>query len=64
MEIFGREYDAESERQKGVEEFYRLQHINQTYDFVSKSHVSFSPIMCLLGDFKRRKCNADGNPIC
>ena len=34
--IFGRNYDAESERQKGVEEFYRLQHIKQTYDFVSK----------------------------
>ncbi|KAJ1438013.1 Inositol oxygenase [Sesbania bispinosa] len=31
-----RDYDAESERQKGVEEFYRLQHINQTYGFVSK----------------------------
>jgi inositol oxygenase len=31
-----RDYDAESERQKTVEEFYRLQHINQTYDFVSK----------------------------
>ncbi|WVZ22020.1 hypothetical protein V8G54_000564, partial [Vigna mungo] len=29
-----RDYEAESERQKGVEEFYRLQHINQTYDFV------------------------------
>lgn len=33
--IFCRNYDAESERQKSVEEFYRLQHINQTYDFVS-----------------------------
>lgn len=31
-----RDYDFESERQKGVEEFYRTQHINQTYDFVSK----------------------------
>lgn len=30
-----RSYDAESERQKGVEEFYRLQHTHQTYDFVS-----------------------------
>ena len=34
--VYGRDYDVESERQKGVEEFYRLQHINQTYDFVSK----------------------------
>lgn len=31
-----RDYHAESERQKTVEEFYRQQHINQTYDFVSK----------------------------
>ncbi|XP_047147866.1 inositol oxygenase 2-like isoform X2 [Vigna umbellata] len=31
-----RDYEAESERQKGVEEFYRLQHINQTYDFVKR----------------------------
>lgn len=30
-----RDYNAECERQKSVEEFYRLQHINQTYDFVS-----------------------------
>jgi len=35
--VYGRDYDVESERQKGVEEFYRLQHINQTYDFVSKA---------------------------
>ncbi|CAJ1937098.1 unnamed protein product [Sphenostylis stenocarpa] len=28
-----RDYDVESERKKCVEEFYRLQHINQTYDF-------------------------------
>jgi hypothetical protein len=34
--MLDRDYDAESERQKTVEEFYRLQHINQTYDFVSK----------------------------
>jgi hypothetical protein len=32
-----RDYDAESERQKSVEEFFRLQHINQTYDFVSRN---------------------------
>lgn len=30
-----RDYDAQSERQKSVEEFYRVNHINQTYDFVS-----------------------------
>jgi inositol oxygenase len=36
---FGRNYDEESERQKGVEEFYRLQHINQTFDFVSKFYL-------------------------
>ena len=45
MLILDRDYDAESERQKTVEEFYRLNHINQTYDFVSAMHlfaVSFS----------------------
>nr|CAD1822196.1 unnamed protein product [Ananas comosus var. bracteatus] len=31
-----RNYDAESERKKTVEEFYRVNHINQTYDFVKK----------------------------
>lgn len=31
-----RNYDAESERQRMVEELYRMQHINQTYDYVSK----------------------------
>ncbi|KAL9329009.1 hypothetical protein ACSQ67_004012 [Phaseolus vulgaris] len=31
-----RDYDIESERQKGVEEFYRLQHINRTYDFAKR----------------------------
>ncbi|XP_028123846.1 inositol oxygenase 2-like [Camellia sinensis] len=29
-----RDYNAESERQQTVEEFYRVNHINQTYDFV------------------------------
>lgn len=29
-----RDYHAESERQLGVENFYRINHINQTYDFV------------------------------
>ncbi|KAL4327390.1 hypothetical protein AHAS_Ahas13G0095300 [Arachis hypogaea] len=37
-----RDYDIESERQKGVEEFYRLQHINQTYDFLLNEVVDDS----------------------
>ncbi|XP_004503513.1 inositol oxygenase 2-like [Cicer arietinum] len=36
-----RNYDEESERQKGVDEFYRLQHINQTYDFVNKMREEY-----------------------
>jgi hypothetical protein len=46
--VFGRrDYDVESERQKGVEEFYRLQHINQTVDFVRflKKLLGFMCIM-------------------
>ncbi|QHN92487.1 Inositol oxygenase [Arachis hypogaea] len=39
-----RAYDAESERQKGVEEFYRLQHINQTYDFVKKMRENYEKL--------------------
>lgn len=35
-----RDYDAESERQEGVENFYKTNHINQTYDFVSNSLIS------------------------
>ncbi|CAK9160414.1 unnamed protein product [Ilex paraguariensis] len=31
-----RDYGTESERKKTVEEFYRLSHINQTYDFVKR----------------------------
>lgn len=30
-----RDYGKESERRAGVEEFYRINHINQTYAFVS-----------------------------
>lgn len=41
LNYFCRNYDEESERQKGVEEFYRSQHINQTYDFVSKSYYYY-----------------------
>ncbi|OWM84458.1 inositol oxygenase 4-like [Punica granatum] len=36
-----RDYHAESERQKTVEEFYRLQHINQTYDFVKRMREEY-----------------------
>ena len=32
---FNRDYEKESERQAGVEEFYRINHINQSYDYVS-----------------------------
>ncbi|XLR44434.1 hypothetical protein S83_029094 [Arachis hypogaea] len=39
-----RDYDIESERQKGVEEFYRLQHINQTYDFVKKMREHYKKL--------------------
>lgn len=39
--LIGRDYDAASERQKSVEEFYRANHIHQTYDFVRRSHRSF-----------------------
>ncbi|KAI4299730.1 hypothetical protein L6164_033161 [Bauhinia variegata] len=39
-----RDYDAESERQKGVEEFYKKQHINQTYDFVKKMRAEYEKL--------------------
>ncbi|XLR32714.1 hypothetical protein S83_060614 [Arachis hypogaea] len=39
-----RDYDIESERQKRVEEFYRLQHINQTYDFVKKMREHYKKL--------------------
>ena len=67
MEIFCRNYDAESERQKSVEEFYRLNHINQTYDFVSTRKFSllcfgllkrvqtFSPISTFFNSFQMRR---------
>ncbi|KAL0291239.1 UNVERIFIED_CONTAM: putative inositol oxygenase [Sesamum angustifolium] len=31
-----RDYDAESERQARVETFYKINHINQTHDFVKR----------------------------
>uniref|UniRef100_A0A5B7ARB3 Inositol oxygenase n=1 Tax=Davidia involucrata TaxID=16924 RepID=A0A5B7ARB3_DAVIN len=39
-----RDYDAESERQKTVEEFYRLQHINQTHDFVKRMREEYGKL--------------------
>ncbi|PIN01213.1 Aldehyde reductase [Handroanthus impetiginosus] len=39
-----RDYDAESERQKTVEEFYRQNHISQTYDFVKKMREKYGKL--------------------
>lgn len=40
-----RDYNnAQSERQKGVENFYKTQHINQTYDFVKKMRQDYSKL--------------------
>ncbi|XP_048423414.1 inositol oxygenase 4-like [Pyrus x bretschneideri] len=39
-----RDYNAESERQKSVEEFYRLNHINQTHDFVKRMREEYSKL--------------------
>ncbi|KAE7998621.1 hypothetical protein FH972_003148 [Carpinus fangiana] len=39
-----RDYDAENERQKSVEEFYRLQHINQTLDFVKRMREEYGKL--------------------
>ncbi|XP_038889701.1 inositol oxygenase 2 [Benincasa hispida] len=39
-----RDYDAESERQKTVEELYRLNHINQTYDFVKRMREEYGKL--------------------
>lgn len=39
--MYCRDYNAESERQKGVEEFYRLNHVHQTYDFVKKMREEY-----------------------
>merc|ERR1712137_445022 len=39
-----RDYNAETERQKSVEEFYKNQHINQTYDFVMKMRKEYSKL--------------------
>ncbi|XP_059433401.1 inositol oxygenase 4-like [Corylus avellana] len=39
-----RDYNAESARHKTVEEFYRLQHINQTYDFVKRMREEYGKL--------------------
>ncbi|KAJ8539712.1 hypothetical protein K7X08_013964 [Anisodus acutangulus] len=40
-----RDYNnAQSERQKGVEKFYKTQHINQTYDFVKKMRQDYAKL--------------------
>ncbi|XP_041000643.1 inositol oxygenase 1-like isoform X1 [Juglans microcarpa x Juglans regia] len=39
-----RDYDAESQRQEGVENFYRTNHINQTYDFVKKMREEYGKL--------------------
>ena len=42
-----RDYDAESERQQGVEDFYHINHINQTYDFVCNLSWNFIYFMSM-----------------
>ncbi|PWA63458.1 inositol oxygenase 4 [Artemisia annua] len=39
-----RDYDVESERQKQVEEFYRMNHIHQSYDFVKKMREEYKKL--------------------
>jgi len=39
-----RNYDAESERKDSVEEFYRMNHIHQTYEFVKKMREEYSEL--------------------
>ncbi|GKA71907.1 inositol oxygenase 4-like protein [Tanacetum coccineum] len=38
------DYDVESERQKQVEEFYRMNHIHQSYDFVKKMREEYKKL--------------------
>ncbi|KAH1086598.1 hypothetical protein GLYMA_07G126600v4 [Glycine max] len=47
MNAFGnsfRNYDAESERQRMVEELYRMQHINQTYDYGKRMREEYGKL--------------------
>ncbi|KAJ7954448.1 Inositol oxygenase [Quillaja saponaria] len=39
-----RDYEVDSARQKGVEEFYRTNHINQTYDFVKMMREEYGKL--------------------
>ncbi|KAG0498188.1 hypothetical protein HPP92_002879 [Vanilla planifolia] len=39
-----RDYDAESERKKAVEEFYRMNHIHQSYDFVKRMREEYGKL--------------------
>ncbi|KAF2323503.1 hypothetical protein GH714_035813 [Hevea brasiliensis] len=39
-----RNYDAEGERQQGVENFYRINHISQTYDFVKRMREEYGKL--------------------
>ncbi|KAI8544538.1 hypothetical protein RHMOL_Rhmol08G0305000 [Rhododendron molle] len=39
-----RDYDAESVRQEGVENFYRVNHINQTFDFVKRMREEYGKV--------------------
>lgn len=39
-----RDYNAESHRQKAVEEFYRTNHINQTYDYVKRMKAEYEKL--------------------
>lgn len=36
-----RNYDADSERKQTVEEFYRVNHMSQTYEFVSRMRAEY-----------------------
>ncbi|EHA8589436.1 Inositol oxygenase 1 [Cocos nucifera] len=39
-----RDYDVESERKKTVEEFYRKNHVHQTYDFVKRMRGAYGKL--------------------
>ncbi|CAN6570805.1 unnamed protein product [Malus baccata var. baccata] len=39
-----RDYDAEGERQPSVENFYQINHINQTYDFVQRMRNEYGKL--------------------
>ncbi|KAA8540322.1 hypothetical protein F0562_024759 [Nyssa sinensis] len=39
-----RDYDAEGSRQPGVENFYRINHINQSYDFVKRMREEYGKL--------------------